>query len=332
MPRLERELHGLAHGQLGEQGRGLERAAEPGPGAVVRGQLGDIAPEELDGARNRSEAADRVEQGRLAGPVRADETDHLTGIGMEVDPVDRDDAAVANRERARRDRAAVVVENERAGCRDACQRRGWRSPRLQWTLGETLLEPAQDHPPQRVAELRETAGEVEQHDQQPDARGKQQHGLVVGPERREPDHPERTCDRAGQAAQATDHRDRHDVERVGHGVEPFAVRNGDRDTTEQRAAEARDESRERECGELRLGRRNRERGRALLVLAHADDHAPHPGPAQMTGDEQHQDQTREHEEVVVAVEVGEIDRPELPARKLTVSESARPVKIGRENR
>ena len=29
---LERELHGLAHGQLGEQRRGLERAAEPARG------------------------------------------------------------------------------------------------------------------------------------------------------------------------------------------------------------------------------------------------------------------------------------------------------------
>ena len=36
--RFERELHRLAHGQLGEQRGGLERAAEAGPGAAVRGQ------------------------------------------------------------------------------------------------------------------------------------------------------------------------------------------------------------------------------------------------------------------------------------------------------
>ena len=52
----------------------------------------------------RHEAADRVEQRRLAGAVRADEADHLAGLGVEVDGVDRDDAAEANGE-ARASRA-----------------------------------------------------------------------------------------------------------------------------------------------------------------------------------------------------------------------------------
>ena len=37
---------------------------------------------------------------------------------------------------------------------------------------------------QRVADLREAAGEVEQHDEQADARREEQHRVVVGPERR----------------------------------------------------------------------------------------------------------------------------------------------------
>ena len=36
VPRFERELHGLAHGELGEQRRGLERAAEAERGPLVR--------------------------------------------------------------------------------------------------------------------------------------------------------------------------------------------------------------------------------------------------------------------------------------------------------
>ena len=72
------------------------------------------SPEELDGAVGRHEAADRVEQRRLAGAVGADEADHLAGLGAEVDVVDGDDAAEAHGEPVRREHAAVGVERERA--------------------------------------------------------------------------------------------------------------------------------------------------------------------------------------------------------------------------
>ncbi len=53
------------------------------------------------------------------------------------------------------------------------------------------------------------------------------------------------------------------------------------ESTEQRAAEAGDEAADGERGELRPGRRHRERGRGGLVLAHADDGPPDAAPAQM---------------------------------------------------
>jgi hypothetical protein len=39
------------------------------------------------------DAGDRLDEGRLAGPVVADEADHLTGTDAEVDPVQSLDRA-----------------------------------------------------------------------------------------------------------------------------------------------------------------------------------------------------------------------------------------------
>ena len=98
LARLERELHRLAHGQLGEQRRGLERAAEPGARPAVRGRArADVvarAARPCPSAGTKPPIA--LSSVDLPGAVRADEADHLAGLGVEVDAVDRDDAAEAH--------------------------------------------------------------------------------------------------------------------------------------------------------------------------------------------------------------------------------------------
>ena len=47
LARFERELHALAHGQLGEQRRGLERAAEADTGAAVRREVRHVLAQQL---------------------------------------------------------------------------------------------------------------------------------------------------------------------------------------------------------------------------------------------------------------------------------------------
>ena len=95
---LERELHRLAHGELGEQRGGLERAAEAGAGPAVRGERADVARR---GARRRRRSGTKppiaLSSVDLPGAVRADEADHLAGLGVEVDAVDRDDARRSGR-------------------------------------------------------------------------------------------------------------------------------------------------------------------------------------------------------------------------------------------
>ena len=119
-----------------------------------------------------------------------------------------------------------------------------------------------------------------------------EHGVVVRPERGQADDPQRAGDRAREAAEPADHRDRDEVERVGDGEEAFGVADRHDEPAEQRAAEAGDESAERERGELGPGRRHGERGRGRLVLAHADDRAADPGAAQVAGDREHDHEAR----------------------------------------
>ena len=125
--RLERELHGLAHGELGEQPSRLGRCgrARRAPGGAAASRETSVA-EQLDLAPARHVAADRVQQRRLARAVRADEADDLARLRVEVDPVDRDQAAEVDAERRGRDDAAVGVRDDRrarrAGERD--RRRG----------------------------------------------------------------------------------------------------------------------------------------------------------------------------------------------------------------
>ena len=81
-----RDLDVLAHGQPAERVAVLERPREPVPAAPVRRPARDVAALELDGARRRPvEAAEHVDERRLAGAVRADQPDDLAAAQLERD-------------------------------------------------------------------------------------------------------------------------------------------------------------------------------------------------------------------------------------------------------
>ena len=126
---LERELHRLAHRQLGKQRGGLERAAQARVRSAVRREVRDVPAEEVDPALARDVAPDRVEQRRLAGAVGPDEPDDLAGFGAELDGVDRDEPAEQHGEPGGRDHAAVRVLDDRATDRRVQRHRG-RGARL----------------------------------------------------------------------------------------------------------------------------------------------------------------------------------------------------------
>ena len=130
------------------------------------------------------------------------------------------------------------------------------------------------------------------------------------------DDPERADDRARQAAEAPDHRDRDQADRVVDEEE--ALRRPEREVhrTEESTAEAGDESADRERDELGARGRHRHRRGGELVLAHAHDHAADPGSLQVPDEQQHQHEDDQHEVVVRAVLVRELERSDVDARDL----------------
>ncbi len=71
----------------------------PMPAIRCGGLAEDVAAVELDGAgARRVEAAEAVEQRRLAGAVRTDQPEDLALADLEADAVERHDAAEANRD------------------------------------------------------------------------------------------------------------------------------------------------------------------------------------------------------------------------------------------
>ena len=150
--RFERELHRLAHGELGEQRGGLERAAEPERGrAGARACRLTSRPSSSTVPVDRHEAADRVQQRRLARAVGADEPDDLAGH--------RRGSRRRRPRRARRSctvrssvaqHAAVGVQRRRLAAARRVQRRGRRGRRLRRRRrAHALLDPAQERVAQR---------------------------------------------------------------------------------------------------------------------------------------------------------------------------------------
>ena len=91
---LQRHGQRLPHGERRPQARVLERAAEAGSRPAAGAPPAHVDPVELDAAAVRGlEAADEVEDRRLAGAVRADEPEDLALVQRQVDVAHRGDAA-----------------------------------------------------------------------------------------------------------------------------------------------------------------------------------------------------------------------------------------------
>ena len=75
----------LAHGQVVEQLDRLPRPGQTAPGTDVWRQAGDVGAVQLDRAAMLHESGDGVDERGLAGAVRADQTDQLAGLDVEID-------------------------------------------------------------------------------------------------------------------------------------------------------------------------------------------------------------------------------------------------------
>ena len=97
-------------GEVGEEHHVLPRAHQTSPRPAVRGLGGEVVAVEVDVAGHRHEAADSVDQRGLAGTVRADHPDDLTGADAQRDLVERLQTAEAHRDLVGREHHRSVVE------------------------------------------------------------------------------------------------------------------------------------------------------------------------------------------------------------------------------
>src|SRR5258705_5876225 len=97
----------------GEEGEILERATDAEPGDLVRrlGQKRGALEVDRPG-RRRVQAAQAVEQGGLARTVRADQTHDLSGLDVEGDPIEGDDAAEPDRDVANAEDGHLALRAE----------------------------------------------------------------------------------------------------------------------------------------------------------------------------------------------------------------------------
>ena len=90
---LEREADVLRHGHVREEGVGLEDGVD---GPLVRRQIGDVGPAELDAARCRLlEAGDHPQERGLAATRRAEKREELVFGNRQADVVQRPDRILA---------------------------------------------------------------------------------------------------------------------------------------------------------------------------------------------------------------------------------------------
>ena len=91
---LDRDAQIFPHRQFGKDLGDLEGPRHAAPDAARRQQMRDVLAVENDAARcRREEAGDQIEEGRLAGAVRADDGAQLAGLDRHRDIVDGDQAA-----------------------------------------------------------------------------------------------------------------------------------------------------------------------------------------------------------------------------------------------
>ena len=104
----------VEHARRREDLRHLEGARDAGDDDVARRQRGDVAPLELDRAAGRREiAGDEIDEGGLAGAVRADDADHLARCDLDLDIARGDDRAEGFVEPAHRKERAHEADRRR---------------------------------------------------------------------------------------------------------------------------------------------------------------------------------------------------------------------------
>ena len=100
--------------QIAEDAAELERARDPSRRQPFRRKAGDVLPLEADIAGiGPVEPGHEIEQGGLAGAVRADDADQLALGEIEVDAVDSGEAAEAARQPAQgQQRCSACVRHQ----------------------------------------------------------------------------------------------------------------------------------------------------------------------------------------------------------------------------
>ncbi len=119
-------------------------------------------------------------------------------------PVDRAEATEGDGHVPYRDRRAVGGRSI-GPFADHRRRRG--GERLDRGLREAVFHPGEQGVACRVGDLDQAAGEVEQQDQEADARREERDQVVAGPEGGQADDPEGSEHGAHEAAEAADHDD-----------------------------------------------------------------------------------------------------------------------------
>ena len=194
--------------------------------------------------------------------------------------LDRD--SIVGRHTAEGDHDVVGLEcdvGDVGALRSASDRR-WRHRCGLLDGRQPRLELAVDGPADAVGDVGEAAGEVEQQDEQTDARREQRDDLVVGEQRRYADDVDGTDDRTGQRAHTADDDHRHEQERSGDGVSGVGERHPLGDAGQQTAAEPGDRPRQREGAELHDRRANGVGRCCGRVVADREGDAADRAPAQ----------------------------------------------------
>ena len=98
-PALQRHPDVLERGQMREHGGDLEAAYQAEPRHLRRALAGDVLTHEPDGsARRLHELGQHVEAGRLAGAVGSDQRVDRPGLHLQIDRIDRHEAAEFSRQ------------------------------------------------------------------------------------------------------------------------------------------------------------------------------------------------------------------------------------------
>ena len=222
---LERDLHRLAHRQLGEEARGLERPPEARAGAPAR----DRSP------RRRRRGVARCPSPRTNPPIAFISVDFpapLVPMSPTISslPTSSDTSSTATMPPNRtatsatssagtppaRGRPRGPLEHRRCPATRGRRRHAGRGRAAQPNSASRTTYASWIE-----ARRGSTAGA-----EQPDARREQRHQLVVGEERGQADDPERAEHRAHRRGDAADHDERHEGERVRDQEEALRERHG----------------------------------------------------------------------------------------------------------